>query len=44
MSKIILAVLLVALATANLHLNVKFRNVLAGPDELTERIAQQIYL
>ena len=44
MSKIILALLIVGLASANLHLNVKFRNILDGPEELTERIAQQIYL
>lgn len=31
MSKIIFVALLVALATANLHLNVKFRDYLEGP-------------
>lgn len=43
-SKIILALLVVSLASANMHLNVKFRDVLNGPQELTERVAQQIYL
>lgn len=44
MSKIIFAFLIVGLASANLHLNAKFRSVLSGPEELSERIAQQIYL
>ena len=43
-SKIILAFLVIALASANLHRNVRYRSVLDGPEELTERVAQQIYL
>ena len=44
MSKVILALLIVGLASANLHPNVKFRDVVQGAQPLTERIAQQIYL
>lgn len=34
-SKIILVLAVVGLATANLHLNIKYRNVLEGPEKLT---------
>ncbi len=43
-SKIILALTIITLASANLHLNIKYKNVLEGPEELTERIAQEIYM
>lgn len=39
-SKIILVLTIITLASANLHLNIKYKNVLEGPEELTERIAQ----
>lgn len=39
-SKIILVVTILGLATANLHLNIKYRNVLDGSEKLTERVAQ----
>lgn len=39
-SKIILALTIITLASANLHLNIKYKNVLEGPEVLTERIAQ----
>lgn len=43
-SKLILAFAFVALVSSNLHLNVKYRNVISGEEELTERLAQEIYL
>lgn len=43
-SKIILALTIITLASANLHLNIKYKNVLEGPEALTERIAQEIYM
>lgn len=39
-SKIILVVTILGLATANLHLNIKYRNILDGSEKLTERVAQ----
>ena len=43
-SKIILTLTILTLATANVHLNIKYRNVLNGAEELTERVAQEIYM
>ena len=43
-SKFILTLTIIGLATANLHLNVKYRNILEGPQALDERIAQEIYM
>lgn len=42
-SKIILTLTILSLATANIHLNIKYRSVLSGADELNERVAQEIY-
>lgn len=38
--KIFVAVLILGLATANLHLNVKYRGIIEGTEPLTQRIAQ----
>jgi cathepsin H len=43
-SKFILTLTIIGLATANLHLNVKYRNILEGPQALDERVAQEIYM
>lgn len=42
--KIILLLTIVCFATANLHLNYKYRNVITGTEPLTERIAREIYM
>jgi hypothetical protein len=43
-SKVILILTIIGLATANLHLNFKYRNVLEGQEPLTQRLAQDIYM
>lgn len=43
-SKLILALAFVALVSSNLHLNVKYRDIFSGNEELTEKIAEQIYM
>lgn len=40
---LILAVASVYVATANLHLNAKYRHVLNGGEKLTKEIAKEIY-
>lgn len=42
-TKIILTLTILTLATTNSYLNLKYKNVLQGSDELTERVAQEIY-
>jgi len=42
-SKFLLVLTILGLATANLHLNVKYRNIIDGEGALDEKIAQEIY-
>ena len=42
-SKIILTLTILTLASANVHLNLKYKSILHGADELNERVAQEIY-
>jgi hypothetical protein len=41
--KIALFALLILAINANLHLNIKYRNVLEGNDPLTDRLARAIF-
>lgn len=41
--KIFALILLIGFATANLHLNIKYRNFVEGSQPLTQRIAEEIY-
>lgn len=43
-SKFILTLAVLSLVSANLHLNIKYKNILDGPEPLTERVAQEIYM
>lgn len=41
--KIILTLAILSLVTASSYLNIKYKNILDGVDELNERVAQEIY-